>query len=413
MEFFKPGIYFNFMGQRKLWFSVSGALCLASVAVMLIPGLGLNFGTDFRGGTEVELAFKAPVSAAQLRTEVQKAGFGSPDVVHVQDPNNPDRYLLRVQEVTAIDDVQRAKILDALCYAGPDGKDPAADRCPPEKRPTELKISPGGDKISLRYDKDPDLAMVAAQIKSIPNIELRATANNPQLVSARDHKIEIQLKAKGDQLIDGLRASLGADKVPDAPMRVEWVGPKAGKLLRDAALKSIGIAIIFMMAYIAFRFDMRFAPGAVVALIHDVTIVTGVLVITRKEITLTTVAALLTIVGYSVNDTVVVYDRIRENLGKHRGKGFVDIINLSASETLSRTILTSGTTLLSLTSFLVFGSGAIKDFAFAMALGIIVGTYSSVYIASPLTELIDRRLFGGTKSPGAKPRMQKRADAVV
>jgi preprotein translocase subunit SecF len=196
-------------------------------------------------------------------------------------------------------------------------------------------------------------------------------------------------------------------------MRVEWVGPKAGKLLRDAAFKSIGIAIIFIMAYIAFRFDMRFSPGAIIAMVHDVLIVLGIFVMTGREFTLTTVAALLTIVGYSVNDTVVVYDRIRENLGKHRGKTFHDIINLSVSEVLSRTILTSTTTLLTLGSFLVFGSGAIKDFAFAMFLGIIVGTYSSIYIAAPLTEIIDRRIFGGTKSPGQKGRHQKREEAVV
>lgn len=413
MEFFKPGSYFNFMGQRKIWLPVSALLCFASLVIALVPGLGLNLGTDFRGGTEVEIGFTQAVTAGEIRSEVQKLGFSKPDVVHVQDDNNPYRFMLRVQEVSAIDDQQRAKILDALCFATPDGKDPPEDRCPAAKRPTEIKISPGGDKITLRYDKDPDLAFISAAVKSVGNIELRETANNPQIVSARDRKVEIQLKSKGDQLMDGLRSSLGVQKVPEAPLRVEWVGPKAGKLLRDAAFKSIGIAIIFIMAYIAFRFDMRFAPGAIIAMIHDVLIVLGVFVITRKEFTLTTVAALLTIVGYSVNDTVVVYDRIRENLGKHRGKTFIDIINMSVSEVLSRTILTSGTTLLTLASFLVLGTGAIKDFAFAMFLGIIVGTYSSIYIASPLTELIDRRIFGGTKSPGTKPRVQKRADAVV
>ncbi|HPB96656.1 MAG TPA: protein translocase subunit SecF, partial [Polyangiaceae bacterium] len=125
-------------------------------------------------------------------------------------------------------------------------------------------------------------------------------------------------------------------------------------------------------------------------------------------------AAWSNLVGYSINDTVVVYDRIRENLGKHRGKTFTTIINISVSEVISRTILTSTTTLLSLMSFLILGSGAIKDFAFALFLGIIVGTYSSIYIASPLTEVIDRRIFGGAKSsPGQKSRPRKREAAVV
>jgi preprotein translocase subunit SecF len=411
MEFFKPGRYFNFMGQRRIWLTVSTILCLASL--VLIFTKGLNFGTDFRGGTEVEIAFKQEVASGDIRAAVQKLGFSKPDVVHVQDSNNPYRYMLRVQEVSSIDDALRGRIMEALCYSTADGKEPPADRCPKAKQPTEIKFSPGGDKITLRYDKDPDLALIAESVRSVTGVELRDSENNPQIVSARDRKVEILLKSKGDQLMDGLRSSLGTDKVPDAPMRVEWVGPKAGKLLRDAAFKSIGIAIIFIMAYIAFRFDMRFAPGAIIAMIHDVLLVLGVFVITNKEFTLTTVAACLTIVGYSVNDTVVVYDRIRENLGKHRGKTFPDIINMSVSEVLSRTILTSGTTLLTLASFLILGTGAIKDFAFAMFAGIIVGTYSSIYVASPLTELIDRRIFGGTRSPGNKPRPPKREAAVV
>ncbi|MFW5739338.1 MAG: protein translocase subunit SecF [Myxococcota bacterium] len=411
MEFFKPGTYFNFMGQRKIWLAISSALCLASIVLFFTKGL--NFGTDFRGGTEVEVAFQKPVDAGDIRSAVQNIGFSKPDVVHVEDEDNPHRFMIRVQEVSSIDDQLRGKIMEALCYASVGGGAPSEDRCPKAKQPTEIKFSPGGDKISLRYDNEPDLGFITSAIQSVPGVEMREGENNPQIVSARDRKVEVRLKSKGDQLMDGLRSSLGVETVPDAPMRVEWVGPKAGKLLRNAAFKSIGIAVIFIMAYIAFRFDMRFAPGAILAMIHDVLIVLGVFMITGKEFSLTIVAALLTIVGYSVNDTVVVYDRIRENLGKHRGKTFPTIINMSVSEVLSRTILTSSTTLIVLGSFLALGTGAIKDFAFAMFLGTIVGTYSSIYVASPLTEAIDRRIFGGTKSPGKKPRPQKREAAVV
>src|SRR4030095_6391892 len=170
---------------------------------------------------------------------------------------------------------------------------------------------------------------------------------------------------------------------------VEWIGPKAGAQLRDAAIKSIGVAIFFIMADIAFRFDLRFAPGGIVALVHDVGIALGAMVLTRKEITLPTVAAMLTIVGYSITDTVVVYDRIRENLGRHRGKSFSNVINLSISEMFGRTIISSGVTSLSMVMFLVWGTGVIKDFAFCLLVGIIVGTYSSIYVAAPLTEWID------------------------
>jgi preprotein translocase subunit SecF len=197
---------------------------------------------------------------------------------------------------------------------------------------------------------------------------------------------------------------------------MEWIGPKAGAQLRDAAIKSIAISILFIMAYVAFRFDLRFAPGGIIALVHDVGIALGAMVITQREITLSTVAALLTIVGYSITDTVVVYDRIRENLNKHRGKTFPQIINLSISEMLGRTIIVSGVTSLSMLAFLWWGTGVIRDFAFALLVGIIVGTYSSIYVAAPLTEWVDKKFFGAKAASTKKvsrQRAAKRADAVV
>src|SRR5947208_4974097 len=139
------------------------------------------------------------------------------------------------------------------------------------------------------------------------------------------------------------------------------------------------------MAYVAFRFDLRFAPGGILALFHDALVVIGVFIVTRREISLSTIAAILTIVGYSISDTVIIYDRIRENLTKHRGKTFHEIINLSVSETLSRTILTSGSVLLSVAAFFIYGTGVIKDFALALFVGVIAGTYSSIFVAAPLT----------------------------
>src|ERR1700691_181263 len=189
---------------------------------------------------------------------------------------------------------------------------------------------------------------------------MRVSATNPQLLNAPDHHVEIQLQSKGDQLIESLQKQLGPEMAPDKALRVEWVGPKAGKQLRDSARNAVAIAIVFIMLYLAFRFDLRFAPGVVVACIHDAMVVLGAFVLLHKEITLSTIAAVLTVVGYSMNDTVVVYDRIRENLGKHRGKSFATIINMSVSETLSRTILTSGAMLLSILAFFIYGTGVIK-----------------------------------------------------
>jgi preprotein translocase subunit SecF len=419
VELFKHGKVYDFMSIRVYWIAfslLSVVFSFFSVLVWPKP----TYGTDFKGGTEVEVAFTRPIEAGGLRTAVHNLGFAAPDIVSVTDPSNPNRYLIRVQETSALDEAKRAAIDDALCYS-PSGELPE-DRCPLSLRPTEVKFSPGGDKIFARYEQDPVLSAVADQVRKVPGVELRVAAKNPQIVSARDHKIEIQLKSKGDQLMDGLRAELGAETVPENPLRVEWVGPKAGKQLRDAAVKSVAIAIVFIMAYVAFRFDLRFAPGGVVALVHDAMMVIGVFVVFKKEISLSTIAAVLTIVGYSINDTVVVYDRIRENLGKHRGKTFAQIINLSVSETLSRTVLTSGATLLSFIAFFVWGTGVIKDFALALLVGIVAGTYSSIYVAAPLTEWIDRRFFGGggtvggavgTRKPSKAARTGKKAAAVV
>jgi preprotein translocase subunit SecF len=276
-------------------------------------------------------------------------------------------------------------------------------------RATEVKFSAGGDKVSTRYDAEPDLAKIKEQVTSVPGVALRVSPTNPQVLSQRDHRVEIQLLSKGDQLMDRLRQKLGADTVPDKPLRVEWVGPKAGKQLRDSARNAVAIAIVFIMLYLAFRFDLRFAPGVIVACVHDAMVVIGVFIVFRKEVTLSTIAAVLTVVGYSMNDTVVVYDRIRENLGKHRGKSFAQIINLSVSETLSRTILTSGATMLSFLAFFIYGTGVIKDFMLALLVGIIAGTYSSIYVAAPLTEWIDTRMARRT---GVKKRLNAPARAT-
>jgi len=346
VELFKHGKVYDFMAIRAYWIAFSlfaAAVSLFSATVWPLP----TYGTDFKGGTEVEIAFTKTVDAAGIRSAVHRAGFTAPDVVSVTDPANPNRFLIRVQETSSLDEHKREALQKALCYAAAD--DALDASCAGRQRASEVKFSPGGDKIFVRYDQEPELSAIGPAVQSVGGVELRPAAHNPQVVSQRDHKVEIQLKSKGDQLMDGLRRELGADTVPENPLRVEWVGPKAGKQLRDAA---------------------------------------------------------------------VVYDRIRENLGKHRGKTFAQIINLSVSETLSRTLLTSGATLLSILAFFVWGTGVIKDFALALLIGIVAGTYSSIYVAAPLTEWIDKRFFGGAASGGARrpagaPRAQGKKTAAV
>jgi len=404
MELFKPGKTYDFMRMRRFWIALSLFLTLGSVALLFYPGP--NYGTDFKGGTEIEVAFKAATGGDEIRTAVHKSGqFSDPDVVPVHSPTNQWQFLIRVQDISTVDETTKDALKKAMCL-GVEGDDETT--CPKNARATEVKFSAGGDKLSVRYDSEPDLEKLKAQLATVPNVKLRKTAQNPQVVNPRDHRVEIQLQSKGDQLLDVLRTQLGEQRVPESALRVEWVGPKAGKQLRDSARNSVALAIVFIMLYLAFRFDLRFAPGVVLACLHDALVVLGFFVIFRKEVTLSTIAAVLTIVGYSMNDTVVVYDRIRENLGKHRGKSFGDVINLSVSETLSRTILTSGATMLSVLAFFIWGTGVIKDFAFAMVVGIVAGTYSSIYVAAPLTEWIDRRMTkGGTTAVKKRLRAAK------
>ncbi len=392
MELFKPGRVYDFMGQRGFWIPLSILLIVASVVLMFVPGP--NYGTDFKGGTEVEIAFTGDVDANRVREAVTRSGFAAPDVVQVQDSSNAAHFLIRVQEVSALDDTKKAAIERALCHGAG-----APTDCPADAHANEVKFSAGGDKIAARFDVPPNLVEIAKRIHEA-GIAFRDGENNPALVNPRDHRVEIQVPSKGDELVEGLRRELGAELVPERPLRVEWVGPKAGKQLRDGARNSVAISIVFIMLYLALRFDLRFAPGVVLACVHDAVVVIGVFIALRKEITLSTIAAVLTIVGYSMNDTIVVYDRIRENLSKHKKKTFAEVINLSVSETLSRTLLTSVATMLSVLAFLVWGTGVIKDFALAMIVGIVAGTYSSIYVAAPLTEWIDSKL---AKSNAVKP----------
>ena len=176
--------------------------------------------------------------------------------------------------------------------------------------------------------------------------------------------------------------------------RVEFVGPKVSAELVLAALQAVGIAVLAMLFYIWLRFEWQFSVGAVIALMHDVVLTIGMFALTGIEFNLASIAAILTIVGYSINDTVVVYDRVRENLRKYKQLDMAALLNLSVNDTLSRTTMTSLTTLLALLALFIFGGEVIRGFAFAMIWGVVVGTYSSIFIAAPL--LLHLKLQRGT-----------------
>ncbi|MBN2108148.1 MAG: protein translocase subunit SecF, partial [Deltaproteobacteria bacterium] len=207
-----------------------------------------------------------------------------------------------------------------------------------------------------------------------------AAAENEFLINI-ESEVE-DLEQFSDQFKGALETKFGKDSFEIR--RSEAVGPKVGKDLRQKAMLAVLFSCIGMLIYMWFRFELRFGLGAVLGLVHDVLIVMTFLSLTNTPIDLTVVAALLTIVGYSVNDTIIVCDRIRENMPKMTRQKFSDIINFSVNQTLSRTVLTVGTTLLAALALFMFGGAVIHDFAFTMLIGVITGTYSSVFVACPV-----------------------------
>jgi preprotein translocase subunit SecF len=202
---------------------------------------------------------------------------------------------------------------------------------------------------------------------------------------------EADLNKVEAEIEKGLATRFGAGNVDIR--KVDIVGPKAGAELRLSGFQAMAYALLAIMIYIGLRFDFKYAPGAIFALFHDVSIILGIFALTGTEFTLQTVAALLAVIGYSVNDTVIVYDRVRENEEKYSGSTLSENINRAVNDTLSRTILTSGTTLFVSGAMFIYGGEAIHSFFFAITLGVLIGTYSSIFVAAPVTLLFDK-FFG-------------------
>ena len=220
-------------------------------------------------------------------------------------------------------------------------------------------------------------------------------------VVTTDKDISILAEEVKSEMIDSF--GLGSVEI----RRVEMVGPKVGEELKKKGIYAVLLAVLGILIYVSFRFEFRYALGAVVALTHDATITLGAFSLMDIEVTLPIVAAILTVIGYSINDTIVVFDRIRENMRKARKTPEDEVMNKSINETLSRTIITSGLTLMAVLALLFLGGGVIHDFAFALTIGIVVGTYSSIYVASPVV-LAWNKLFPQKKGPALKGKRIKR-----
>jgi preprotein translocase subunit SecF len=379
MQIIKNKTNIDFIGKRRPALFISTIVNLAILVGIAV--VGFNFGVDFAGGTVVELKFPYSITDHDVREAATQGGLHDPTVQGIGS-SSENSFLLRMGGTTQLSE-QTLKAAEAA-IAGLKVEDKPAEI-------SNVTHDLENGLVQFRSKQKLDIAAVKTAVEAsgtgvnqVRELGQAATGLfEYQVVSAgMREKVEASLK-------DGLvkKGKEGTFEV----RRVDYVGPQVGKQLRNKGLMAILLAMIMILVYVAFRFDFQFAPGAIVAMLHDIIMVAGYFLISRREFNLTSIAVLLTILGYSINDTIVVYDRIREEMVRFKGKPLPEIINIAVNDTLSRTILTSGVTALSLVGLLIFGVGEIWDFAMAMLIGIIVGTYSSVYIASPLTIWLEER----------------------
>jgi preprotein translocase subunit SecF len=248
----------------------------------------------------------------------------------------------------------------------------------------------GGAEIQVKFSEEIDMGSLRSELKS------NFKSSSVQQIGDTDQN-ELLIKVSGSEenlnevtdQITKMLTSKFANLNPDI-QKTDIVGPKAGEQLRISGFQALIWALLMIMIYIALRFDYKYSPGAIVALIHDVVIIIGIFILMDKEFSLQIVGALLAVIGYSVNDTVVVYDRVRENEEKDTQSPLKKLINKALNETLSRTILTSITTLIVSVMMFAMGGGVIHDFFFAITLGVIIGTYSSLFVAAPTIIFFDK-----------------------
>ena len=375
MQLIKPDININFVGRRYLAMIVSGLLILAAVASVIIQG-GLNFGIDFVGGVHLRVRFEKPVTIPQIRKAL--APLGMSDSV--------------IQKFEEIGQAKPTYIIRS------------------EK--TELKLDQVVNQIKKAFGKS--FGAAGFNILSSETVgpkvgrDLREKALGAMFFALILISIYISGRFQGAWLAS---TALGLIMLLLAYFVLVVVQPS-----ETVIAISIVLALALTLAFLVIL-GLKFALGALVALIHDVLITVGVFSVTGMEFTLSIVAALLTIIGYSLNDTIVVFDRIRENFKKTGRFNQEEVINRSINDTLSRTILTSGTTLAVLLSLYILGGGVIKDFAFALIVGVVVGTYSSVYVASPILLLwkdekaakADRKATNAKAAPAKVKRQPAKA----
>jgi preprotein translocase subunit SecF len=247
----------------------------------------------------------------------------------------------------------------------------------------------GGTEVQIQFQQRPDITAIrqavdAAGIKDARIQTFNDPTLNEVLISLPEQTNETSLDAGRQAIESALQAHYNNYFNPANGVKVDVVGPTVGRQLETQALRAVGWSMLGMLVYLWFRFQLIYGVAAVVACFHDTLITVGAFALTGREISLTVIAAILTLVGYSMNDTIVVFDRIRENLRLSRRESLPDIVNRSINQTLSRTVLTSGLTFLTVLSLFIFGGQVLNGFSFALVVGIIIGTYSSIAVAAPM-----------------------------
>ena len=359
-------IHVDWMGKRKLFYTVSTALFFLGLLTMIFRGL--EFGIDFKGGSEIVLQFDKPIEIGNIRGEVERLGLGN---IELKTYGGENTVLIRT-ELQSIPADLYPRVIQSI-QSEIDKALPNVDRQITDSSQNSITITLANpDTTNILVEKLFEAGFQTAKVSEEPD-------NKQMIVSVG--------------ISDWIKENL-KEKFKDNPFKVlkeDQVGPKVGKELKQDAVLAVLLSLVVILIYLAFRFKFIFAFGAVLALFHDVLITLGLYALLygvipglNLEIDLSIVAAFLTLVGYSINDTVIVFDRVRENLKIHKTMPLFDVLNMSINRTMSRTILTGGTTLLAVLVIFIFGGEVLRAFAFTLAFGIIIGTYSSIFVASAL-----------------------------
>ena len=403
LELFKqPNL--NWMGKAKYFYALSGILLLVGW-ISIFFGRGIKYGIDFSGGTNVDVRFAKTPDLDKLRSGLAAQGLGNSEIQSIHDISNPynNEVLIFVEGKGQDEDLMqssRTKVLDALNATYGVATSEKPDFNSNSTTPASLAaVLTEKDPLFLRVNAGDRYQQLAKNILDYRNSDANGILTNSDDLS--------KVPGVTPAVLNTIRSSFSLG--PFTIRNIEIVGPKVGAELRKQAIYVTLYALGGMLVYIAFRFEWVYGAAAVLAVFHDVLITLGFFSLLRFEISLTVIAALLTLVGYSMNDTIVIFDRIRENNRLLRREAFADVVNKSINQTLSRTILTSGLTFLTVLVLFLMGGQVLRAFSFALVVGIVVGTYSSFGIAAPIVVAWNRwRGHGAVAGTGPAAGNKKR-----